>query len=234
MRRHTATALVLTTLTALTVAGCSNDSASTSASSSASSPATSTPRNGDSAPDAEPLSSAALSKRLLTVEDLGEGYVRKAERAQHNDDVTVLGCPALDKLGGDAATGGTLNFPRKVKVAFSYGAASTSEVSEELYSDTAQKLSEGVGRIFDAMASCPKYQVVSGSTSIDMTTQKTAAPRLGDERWSQLLTYSTGGQRSIVKQTAVRTGGVLVILTGSPGLVDAHVEKAVDKVHRAE
>lgn len=37
---------------------------------------------------------------------------------------------------------------------------------------------------FDVMASCPTYQMVSDSTVIDMSTQKTAAPDLGDEQWS--------------------------------------------------
>ncbi|EST29904.1 hypothetical protein [Streptomyces roseochromogenus] len=61
----------------------------------------------------------------------------------------------------------------------------------------------------------------------------TAAPDLGDERWSQLLTYSVRGQRSIVKQTAIRTGKVLVIVSGSPGLVDANLAKALDKTQAA-
>jgi hypothetical protein len=67
-----------------------------------------------------------------------------------------------------------------------------------------------------------------------MGTQKTAAPDLGDEQWSQLLTYSVGGQRSVVKQTAIRTGNVLVIVFGSPGLVDANLEKALHKVQAAQ
>jgi hypothetical protein len=46
---------------------------------------------------------------------------------------------------------------------------------------------------------------------------------------SQLLTYSVGGQRSVVKQTAVRSGNVLVVVSGSPGLVDANLEKALAK-----
>ncbi|MEV5979602.1 hypothetical protein [Streptomyces sp. NPDC052114] len=226
MRGHTTTALILTTLASLALTGCSNDSSGSSGTSPA---AASSSGGGSDAAGATPLPSAALGKRLLTEQDLGEGYVRKAERSQHNDDVSVIGCPALAKLGGDAATGGSLDFPRKAKATFTYGANGTSEVSEELYSDTAPKLSDGVGRIFDAMAACPKYQVVSGSTAIDMTTQATSAPKLGEERWSQLLTYSTGGQRSVVKQTAIRTGSVLLIVSGSPGLVDAHLDKAFAK-----
>lgn len=226
MRRHTTTALVLATLASLALTGCSDGTPSTSGTSPA---AASSPRGGSDAAGAAPLSSAALAKRLLTEKDLGEGYVRKAERAQHNDDVSVIDCPALAKLGGDATTGASLDFPRKAKAAFTYGAGGTSEVSEELYSDTATKLSDGVGRIFDAMVSCPKYQVVSGRTAIDMTTQATTAPKLGEEQWSQLLTYSAGGQRSVVKQTAIRTGTVVVIVAGSPALVDAHLGKALAK-----
>ncbi|PZT68323.1 hypothetical protein DN402_08895 [Streptomyces sp. SW4] len=221
MRHHTTTALVLT---ALALTACSADPAGTAPT------ASSLPRGGG---DLRPLSSAALSKRLLTEEDLGEGYIHKAEGTQHNDDVTVIGCPALDKLGGDAATGQSLAFPNKAKVAFTYSGGNDSEVSEELYSDTADKLSDGVGRIFDAMASCPKYQIVSGSTAIDMTTQTSTAPQLGEEQWSQLLTYSAGGQRNIVKQTAIRSGSVLLIVSGSPGLVDTHLNEAFAKAQAA-
>ncbi|MFI6012478.1 hypothetical protein ACIBAG_27280 [Streptomyces sp. NPDC051243] len=220
MRHHTTTALFLT---ALALTACSADPSGTSPT------AASSPHGGSDAADAKPLSSAALSKRLLTEQDLGEGYVRKAERAQHNDDVTVIGCPALDKLGGHAATSQSLDFAHKAKAAFTYSGGSDSEVSEELYSDTANKLSDGVGRIFDAMVSCPEYQVVSGSTAIDMTTQTTTAPKLGDEQWSQLLAYSAGGQRSVVKQTAIRSGTVLMVVSGSPGLVDTYLNKAFAK-----
>ncbi|MGW2858303.1 hypothetical protein [Streptomyces sp. NPDC001205] len=229
MRRHTTTALVLTTLVSLALTGCSDDS---SGSSGTSPTVASSPRGASRTAGATPLSSAALSERLLTEQDLGEGYVRKAQHAQR-DDVTVIGCPALEKLGGDSATGGSLDFPRKAKAAFTYGAGGASEVSEELYSDSAPKLSNGVGRVFDAMASCPKYQVVSGSNAIDMATERTAAPKLGDEQWSQLLTYSVGGQRSVVKQTAIRSGGVLLIVSGSPGLVDTHLNKAFAKAQAA-
>ncbi|MFJ6884036.1 hypothetical protein ACIQRC_04255 [Streptomyces californicus] len=55
---------------------------------------------------------------------------------------------------------------------------------------------------------------------------------MGDEQWSQLLTLSSGGRSSIVKQMAVRTGTVVVVVSGSLGLVDAHLAKAVDKVWR--
>ncbi|MFD5108996.1 hypothetical protein [Streptomyces cinereoruber] len=175
------------------------------------------------------LSSAALETRLLDESDLGSGYLRKPERPARHDDITVVGCPALSELGGDAATGGTLTFPRKAKATFTY-AGSTSEVSEELYSDSANKLSDGIGRIFDAMTGCPQYQVVVGGTPIDMASQKLPVPHgLGDEQWSQLLTFSAGGRSTVVKQTAIRAGSLLLIVSGSPALVDRHLDKALAK-----
>jgi hypothetical protein len=175
------------------------------------------------------LSSAALESRLLNQSDLGSGYLPKPQRPAQHDDVTVIGCPALSELGGDAATGGTLTFPRKAKTAFTYG-DSSSEISEELYSDTATKLSAGIGRIFDAMTGCPTYQVVAGGTPIDITAQKLPAPQgLGDEQWSQLLTYSTAGRGTVVKQTAIRDGNLLLIVSGAPAFVDRHLGKALAK-----
>ncbi|MFG3364255.1 hypothetical protein ACGF0K_04680 [Streptomyces sp. NPDC048156] len=140
----------------------------------------------------------------------------------------------MEKLGSDAATGSGLDFPRKAKVSFTYTGSSTSEVSEELYSDSTVKLSKGIGKVFDAMLSCPSYQVASGSTVVTIKTEKAGAARLGDERWSQLLTFTAGGRSSVVKQTAVRTGAVVVVLSGGPGLVDAHLVKAVAKAQRAD
>ncbi|MGQ4383626.1 hypothetical protein [Streptomyces sp. SAS_270] len=106
-------------------------------------------------------------------------------------------------------------------------------MSEELYSDSAAKPSKGMSKVFDAMLSCPSYQVASGSTVVDMSTEKSAAPNLGDEQWSQLLTFSAGGQRSVVKQTAIRTGNILIIVSGSPGLVDTHLGNALAKARTA-
>ncbi|MEU0428872.1 hypothetical protein ABZ235_35820 [Streptomyces canus] len=175
------------------------------------------------------LSSAALESRLLDQSDLGSGYLPKPERPAQHADVTVIGCPALSELGGNAATGGTLAFPHKAKADFTYG-ASSSEISEELYSDSAKKLSDGVARIFDAMTGCPTYQVVAGGTPVDVASQKLPAPHdLGDEQWSQLLTFSTGGRSTVVKQTAVRDGSLLLIVSGSPALVDRHLDKSLAK-----
>ncbi|MFC7908319.1 hypothetical protein [Streptomyces nigra] len=227
MRRSTTTALGLSAVcTVLALTGCASHDASADASAPA--------HQGGSTPSVSaPLSPTQLNQRLLNESDLGEGYTRKPEAARHNDDVTVIGCPALEKLGGDTATGSGLDFARKAKVSFAYSGSSSSEVSEELYSDSASKLSTGIGKVFDAMLSCPSYQVASGSTVVDMGTEKSAAPDVGDEQWSQLLTFSAGGQRSVVKQTAIRSGDILVVVSGSPGLVDAHLDKALAKVRTA-
>ncbi|AXG80817.1 hypothetical protein [Streptomyces paludis] len=175
------------------------------------------------------LSSAALEPRLLDESDLGGGYLRKPERPTQHDDVTVIGCPALSKLGGGTATGGTLTFPHMAKVTFTYGGGS-SEISEELYSDSAKKLSGGISRIFDAMTGCPTYQVVAGGASVGIASQKLPTPHdLGDERWSQFLTFSAGGRSTVVKQTAIRDGNLLLIVSGSPALVDRHLAAALDK-----
>ncbi|WP_405591842.1 hypothetical protein [Streptomyces sp. NBC_01092] len=227
MRRSTTTALGLSALcTALALTGCAGQADSAGSSASA--------QRGSSTPTASvPLSSTQLSQRLLNESDLGTGYTRKPESPRRNDDVTVIGCPALEKLGGDTATGSGLDFARKAKASFTYTGSNTSEVSEELYSDSPATLSTGISKVFDAMLSCPSYQVASGSTVVDMGTEKSAAPDLGDEQWSQLLTFSAGGQRGVVKQTAIRTGNLLVIVSGSPGLVDTHLGKALVKVRTA-
>jgi hypothetical protein len=133
---------------------------------------------------AAPLSSGQLKERLLDTADLGEGYTPKPERPAGHDDMTVVGCPALQKLGGDAAAGGTLDFPHRAKASFTYTGGTDSEVTEELYSDTETKLSAGTRQIFHAMGSCPTYQVTDGSTPIEITTQKAHVAKKGEERWA--------------------------------------------------
>jgi hypothetical protein len=227
MRVHTTTVLSFSALAVLALAGCSRGSATSSGPRSS----TTVPvhPDGQSAPAPTPLSSTALAKRLLDESDLGEGYIRMPQRTAAHDDVTVIGCPTLGALAGDAAAGGSLDFPRNAKASFTYAGGPGSGVAEELYSDTEDKLSREVGRIFEAMTSSPTYQVLAGGTPVTVTTQKVlVARRLGDEQWS--LTFTAGGRSSIVKQTAVRTGTVVVVVSGSPGLVDAHVRKAVAKV----
>jgi hypothetical protein len=229
MRVRVSTTVLGITAALLAVPACSTDTTgarhATTASARTGSPADTT--------QAALLTSAALETRLLDQSDLGSGYLRKPEGLTQHDDVTVIGCPALSELGGDAATGATLTFPRKAKTAFTYG-GSSSEISEELYSDGANKLSDGIGRIFDAMTGCPTYQVVAGGTPIDIASQKLPAPHgLGDEQWSQLLTFSAGGRSTVVKQTAIRDGSLLLIVSGSPALVDRHLDKALTKATTA-
>jgi hypothetical protein len=230
MRVRVATTALGTTAALLSLPACSADT--TGAKHQAPSSAR-TSKPADAVQTPASLSSAALESRLLDQSDLGSGYLPEPERPAQHDDVTVIGCPALSKLGGNAATGGTLSFPHKAKADFAYG-GSSSEISEELYSDSAKKLSDGVGRIFDAMTGCPTYQVVAGGTPVDVASQKLPAPHdLGDEQWSQLLTFTTAGQSTVVKQTAVRDGSLLLIVSGSPALVDRHLDKALTKATAA-
>ncbi|MDG4856714.1 hypothetical protein P8605_00775 [Streptomyces sp. T-3] len=225
MRYRTATILALSAFTVLALTGCSDNI-----------PVSSTPslsasahQDGKEAAASEPLSSAELSERLLDESDLGAGYARKPEQPERHADVTVTGCPELAKLGGEAAAGGGLAFPRRAKASFAYGGGSGSEVAEELYSATETNLSDGVGRIFEAMTSCSTYQVLAGDTPVRVAPQRVPTPQLGEERWSHLLTFTAGGRSHVVKQTAVRVGMVVVVISGSPALVDAHVETAVAK-----
>lgn len=214
----------------LTLPACSTES-----SQDRSTPRTSvgTGKPADAGRDSTPLPSDALKKRLLNAHDLGAGYTLKPESPARRDDVTVLGCPALNSLGGEAATGGSLDLPRKAKTTLVYNGGSSSEISEELYSDTADKLSRGTSRVFHAMTSCPEYQVLAGNSAIDIATQRVGAPELGNERWSQLMTFTAGGRSTVVKQTAIRDRSVLLVLSGSPALVDRHIETALAKATAA-
>ncbi|MER7718477.1 hypothetical protein ABTX99_16265 [Streptomyces flaveolus] len=219
MRVRVATTALGITAALLTLHACSTDTTGTKHQ---------TPSTARSAKPAV-LSSAALESRLLNRSDLGSGYLPNPERPAQQDDVTVVGCPALSELGDDATTGGTLDFPHKAKADFTYG-ASPSEISEELYSDSANKLSHGIDRIFDAMTGCSAYQVVAGGTPVDVTSQKLPAPHAGgDERWSQLLTFTPERRSTVVKQTAIRDGNLLLVVSGSPALVDRHLAKALAK-----
>ncbi|NEB88952.1 hypothetical protein G3I43_33025 [Streptomyces anulatus] len=224
MRVRVATTILGITATLLVLPACSADSVDSQPI------AAPSPRTGKSSSGNTVLPSAALETRLLDESDLGSGYLRKPERPARHDDITVIGCPALNELGGDAAIGGSLSFPRKAKVSFTYGGGS-SEVAEELYSGRGDTLSDGIGRIFEAMTGCPTYQVIAGGgTPISMASQKLSPPRgLGDEQWSQILTASTAGRSTVVKQTAIRAGSLLLVVSGSPALVDRHLDRALDK-----
>ncbi|MEU8522362.1 hypothetical protein [Streptomyces sp. NPDC048577] len=222
MRRRTTIALAAAVLTTLAATGCS---------SSATPDASSTVVDQSAAPakPAAALTSQALAGRLLDEADLGQGYTRKAETDSSRDDVTMIGCPALENLGGDAVAGGSLDFPNSAKATFAYTRGSDSEISEELYSDTVDKLGPNTEAVFEAMTGCPVYQIVVGDKPIAIATRKLPAPALGDEAWSQLLTFTAGGRDTVMKQTAVRAGSVFVVVSGSPALVDTHLARAVEK-----
>ncbi|MEV5486238.1 MULTISPECIES: hypothetical protein [Streptomyces] len=76
------------------------------------------------------MPSTALKTRLLDESELGSGYARQPERPTQHDDVSVLGCPALNDMSGAAAMGGSLDFPHKAKATFTFTASSNSEISE--------------------------------------------------------------------------------------------------------
>ncbi|GAA3388992.1 hypothetical protein [Streptomyces roseoviridis] len=227
MRRRASTALSAAVLASLTISGCAGSNAR--AGDSGSSP-TAAVKPAPAARPAAPLTSAALAEHLLDETDLGQGYTRKPESSSSSrDGVTVIGCPALEHLGGDAAAGGSLDFANSAKATFTYTRGTNSEVAEELYSDTQAKLGLDTKTVFEAMTSCPLYQVVVSDTPIAVATQKLPAPAMGDEAWSHLLTFTAGGRDTVMKQTAVRAGSVLVVVSGSPALVDTHLNRAVDK-----
>ncbi|MFF0448067.1 hypothetical protein ACFYT4_16935 [Streptomyces sp. NPDC004609] len=233
-RSSTTAVLAVTALSLLALSACSTNTPSTSSTAGGGpAPAATAPGKSEESRPASVLSSEQLRGRLLNAGDLGEGYVPKPQRdvgqSVGRDDVTVIGCPALEKLGGEAGAGGSLDFPRRAKAAFTYTGSRDAELSAELYSDTAARLSTGTGRIFEAMTSCPVYQAVVGSTPVKVATQKLTAPDFGDEQWSQLLTFTAAGRDSVVKQTAIRAGTVLAVVSGSPALVDAHMEKVLAK-----
>ncbi|MFF2650155.1 hypothetical protein [Streptomyces sp. NPDC058045] len=64
---------------------------------------------------------------------------------------------------------------------------------------------------------------------MQISTQKSSAPSLGDAQWSHVLTFTVSGQTTVVKQTAVRGGDLLMVVAGSPALVDRRLRKALAK-----
>ncbi|GGU42661.1 hypothetical protein [Streptomyces violascens] len=79
------------------------------------------------------------------------------------------------------------------------------------------------------LTACPSYQIMVGSTPIQVPVQRLSAPQLGDEQWSQLMTFTANGRSTLMKQTVIRTGTIVVDISGSPGLVDTQVAKALEK-----
>lgn len=182
-----------------------------------------------------PMTEPELRKRLLTAGELGPGYVAlptdpKGERKDH--DTSMTGCPALEKLAPDGKAG-SFKFAAEVEAEFSYGTGD-SELTEELSSDAPAKLSSSTKAIFDGFASCGAVTVTTGSQVVQVRVEKQVPPPLGDEQYAHTMSFETGAAGGMVlKQTSVRVGNVMVMLAGSPGLVDANLERAVAKARAA-
>ncbi|MDF3303386.1 hypothetical protein P3H78_33240, partial [Streptomyces sp. K1PA1] len=71
------------------------------------------------AAEVKPLAAGALRPLLLTQADLGSGYVQVQEQSgeQKFDDISVQGCPALEKLG---QSGEENMFAAKAEASFTY------------------------------------------------------------------------------------------------------------------
>ncbi|MGY4968370.1 hypothetical protein ACWGCC_03945 [Streptomyces nigrescens] len=224
MRTSTTTLALSVALLTTTVTACTNDSAAPHTATEAATPRVTT---------APVLSATQLKRRLLTKDDLGAGYSDAPQQQAEHDDVSLKGCPALEQLSADP-TGSSLDFRRKATTSFSYNGSSSSTVSEELYSDQPAKLSAGTKEVFDAFTDCPQFTLTAGTRSIPVAVDKTAAPHLGDEGWAQFVIYNADtGSSTTQKQVAIRTGAVVVMLSGAPGLVDSQIETAVQKARTA-
>ncbi|MEU6312255.1 hypothetical protein [Streptomyces sp. NPDC047014] len=178
----------------------------------------------DSTPTA---TSEQLEERLLTADDLGPGYASRPAATTALPETSVEGCPQLEQLGS-AADNPYAMFPTQGKRVF-VGPGGT-QLTEELYSAPPKELSAGVGRIMTAMAACPSYQLVTATTVAEVRTQAVRAPRLGDEQWGQVLTITAGGRRTVVQQTVIRDGALLLVVSGSPAEVMVHGQTALAKV----
>ncbi|MGE7384195.1 hypothetical protein ACQKM2_01655 [Streptomyces sp. NPDC004126] len=178
------------------------------------------------AADHEVLPSERLADRLLTADDLGPGYAARPAATATSTEASVEGCPQLEKLGS-AADNPYAMFPNQGKRVFT-GPGGT-QLTEELYSAPPTDLSAGAGRIMTAMGACPSYQLVTATTVAEVRTQTVPVARLGDEQWGQVLTVAVGGQRTIVQQTVIRAGAVLLVVSGSPAEVTVHAQTALAK-----
>ncbi|MBO0657189.1 hypothetical protein J1792_32085 [Streptomyces triculaminicus] len=115
-----------------------------------------------------------------------------------------------------------------MKTGFAY--AGEAGMREELDSDSPTALSAQLHTLCDAYAACPSFTITSGSSPIGAKAVKITVPELGDERYGVTVTMSGPGGTMIMKQIAIRKGNVSVLLMGSPGLVDHHIEKALSKI----
>ncbi|MFE5517924.1 hypothetical protein ACFQ9Q_09365 [Streptomyces virginiae] len=176
--------------------------------------------------DHEVLSSEQLAERLLTADDLGPGYAARSSAATASSEASVEGCPQLEHVGSTVDNPYAM-FPNQGKRVFA-GPGGT-QLTEELYSAPPKDLSAGVGRIMTAMGACPSYRLVTATTVAEVRTQAVPVPRLGDEQWGQVLTVTAGGRRTVVQQTVIRDGAVLLVVSGSPAEAMVHGQAAVTK-----
>ncbi|MEK2474049.1 hypothetical protein [Streptomyces noursei] len=178
--------------------------------------------------DGKPASAGELQPLLLSAGDLGANYTQKPaqdESSKKHDDVAISGCPALDKLG---ASSNYLKFATKVTADFTYDFSS--DLSEELHSDSPRKLSATFRAVDKAYGSCPTYTMTAGSTPVQIGVSKVTPPKLGDEQFGYLLTMSFPGKTIVAKQFVVRQGNKALLLSGSPGLVEKNLKTAYDKL----
>ncbi len=179
------------------------------------------------AAEAKPLAADALRPLLLTQADLGSGYVQVQEQSgeQKFDDISVQGCPALEKLG---QSGEENMFAAKAEASFTYDRDAT--LGEEVHSDRPSVLSSKLRELFGAYTSCPTYMMTSGTTPIEVKVSKSVTPELGDEQFAYTSTMELPSGAQVLKTMAVREGNVAVMLVGAPALVDRHIKTAVGKL----
>ncbi|MFF8617070.1 hypothetical protein [Streptomyces sp. NPDC015350] len=175
----------------------------------------------------KPLAEDALPPLLLTQEDLGKGYAQAQEQPgdRKPDDVSVQGCPSLEKLG---RSGEKDMFAVKAETSFIYARDAT--LSEELHSDRPSVLSSKLSELFGAYISCPTYTMTSGTTPIEVKVSKAATPELGDEQFAYTLMMELPSGPQVLKTMAVRKDNIAVMLVGAPALVDRHIKTAVGKL----
>ncbi|MFD4247529.1 hypothetical protein ACFWP3_38990 [Streptomyces sp. NPDC058525] len=176
--------------------------------------------------DHDVLPSERLAERLLTAADLGPGYAARPAATMASSEASVEGCPQLEQLGS-AVDNPYSMFPNQGKRVFA-GPGGT-QLTEELYSAPPKDLSAGAGRIMTAMSACPSYQLVTATTVAEVHTQAVPVPRLGDEQWGQVVTVTADGRRTVVQQTVIRDGAVLLVVSGSPAEVTVHGQTALAK-----
>lgn len=228
VRLHNTT-LGLSAPTILALAGCSNGSTCTN------SPTASAPvrPEGKDASAPRPLFSAALSKRLLDESGLGEGYIRRPEQPKRHDAVTVTGCPALEARRQGRGRWqprlptqgeGVLHLHGRQRLRGGRGAVQRHRAEALRRRGPDLRGDDFVPHVPGATRQYPRhYYDPEGAC-------RGPAGRGAVESAAHLL---AGGRSSVVKQTAVRVGRVVAVVSGSSALVDAHVERAVAKARGA-